>query len=86
VKSFITLGPEHNVIKLFWPVIYRFVYLARVFVRLDWKSLPMTKTKIRNLRTKTFYNIGPRLERLVRDKHSSVVVRSISDKEKKKVL
>ncbi len=37
-------GPEGNVIKLFPPVIYGFLYKARVFVRLDQKSLPMTNT------------------------------------------
>ncbi len=44
LKSFITLDPGANVKKLFLPMIYVFLYLARVFVRLDWKSLPMTNT------------------------------------------
>jgi hypothetical protein len=53
-----------NAIKLFLSVIYRFSYLARVFVIIDWKSFPMTNTlavitKIRNLQTKKFFNIGP---------------------------
>jgi len=47
--------------KTFLPVIYRFLYKARVFVRLDWKSSPMTNTllitEIRNLRTKKFYKV-----------------------------
>jgi hypothetical protein len=33
-----------NFIKLFWFVIYRFLYYARVFVRHDWKSFPGTNT------------------------------------------
>jgi hypothetical protein len=32
------LGPGANVIKLILYVIYGFLYKARVFVRLDWKS------------------------------------------------
>ncbi len=36
--------PGANVIKKFTPVIYGFSYQARVFVRLDQKSLPMTNT------------------------------------------
>jgi hypothetical protein len=35
--------PGAIVIK-FLSVIYRFSYKARVFVRLDWKSFPMTNT------------------------------------------
>jgi hypothetical protein len=38
------LAPGANVIKPFLSVIYRFPYYARVFVRLDWKSLRMTNT------------------------------------------
>ncbi len=41
-KSFTVLGPGPNVIKLILSVIYRFLNLARVFVRPDQKSLPMT--------------------------------------------
>jgi hypothetical protein len=43
-KCFITLTLGANVIKLFLHVNYRFSYQARVFVRLDWKSLPNTNT------------------------------------------
>ncbi len=50
-----------NVIKHFLPVIYGFML---VFVILGWKSFPRTNTllttKIRNLRTKKFYNIDHR--------------------------
>jgi hypothetical protein len=60
------LAPGANFIKLFLTVIYRFSHQARVFVSLDWKSFQMTNlllitliTKIHNLRTKKFYNIGP---------------------------
>jgi len=38
------LCPGANVIKLFLSVIYEFSYLAQVFVRLGWKSLPGTNT------------------------------------------
>jgi hypothetical protein len=38
------MGPGANVIKLFWSVIYIFLYKARVFVRLGLKSLPRTNT------------------------------------------
>jgi hypothetical protein len=33
-----------NAIKLFTAVIYEFLYLAKVFVRLGWKSFPGTNT------------------------------------------
>ncbi len=52
-----------NVIKLFLSVIYGFLYLARVFVRLYWKSLPMTNTlayyKNPKFTDKEVYNIRP---------------------------
>jgi hypothetical protein len=38
-------APGANVIKLFMSVIYGFSYYARVYVRLDQKSLPMTNTQ-----------------------------------------
>jgi hypothetical protein len=38
------IRPGANVIKRFLYVIYGFSYLARGFVRLDRKSLPMTNT------------------------------------------
>ncbi len=41
-----TLTPGANVIKHFLSVIYGFSYKARVFVSLDWKSLPMTNTLV----------------------------------------
>ena len=44
VKSFITLSPGPNVIKLFLSVNYGLSYEARVFVRPGKKSLPMTNT------------------------------------------
>ncbi len=43
-KGFITLGTGPNVIKLFLSVISGFSYQARVFVRLEQKSSPMTNT------------------------------------------
>jgi hypothetical protein len=43
-KSFITLMSREKVIKLFLSMIDRFACYARVFDRLDWKSLPMTNT------------------------------------------
>jgi hypothetical protein len=41
-KSFVTLTPGLSVIKLFLSMIYGFLYKARVFVGLGWKSLPGT--------------------------------------------
>jgi hypothetical protein len=53
-------GP--NVIKLFLSVIFEFLYQARVFVRLGWKTckgLTLQRiTKIRKLQKKKFYIIG----------------------------
>ncbi len=43
-KIFVELSPGANVIKLFLSVIYGFLYYARVFVRLDRKSSPVTNT------------------------------------------
>jgi hypothetical protein len=40
-----------NVTKLFTPVIYEFLYRARVFVRLGWKKTFELFTKINKLRT-----------------------------------
>jgi hypothetical protein len=55
-------SPGANVIKLLLSVIYRFSYLARVFVKLDYKSLQMTNTSLLQKSViygqKTFYNIG----------------------------
>jgi hypothetical protein len=53
-----------NVMKLFLSVMYGFSYLARVFVRLGWKSLPGTKhsslvAKFLNYGRIKFYNIAP---------------------------
>ncbi len=41
-ESFITLPPGANVIKLFLFVIYEFLDQARVFVKIDYKSFPVT--------------------------------------------
>ncbi len=43
IKNFITLVPGAKVMKLF-SVMYGSLCKARVFVRLGWKSLPMTNT------------------------------------------
>jgi hypothetical protein len=37
-----TFKPEHNVVKLCMSEINLFLYKARVFVRIGWKSLPGT--------------------------------------------
>ncbi len=54
-------GP--NEIKLFLSVIYEFLYQARVFVRLGWKTCEgqtlQRITKIRKIQTKKFYIISP---------------------------
>ncbi len=55
-KSFITLTPGANVLKLFLSVIYGFLYIARMFVRLDCKSLSMTNTLAYY---KSFITLGP---------------------------
>ncbi len=44
LKSYKTLGPGANVITDFLSVIYIFSYLARMFVRLGWRSLTKTNT------------------------------------------
>jgi hypothetical protein len=64
VKSFVTLGPGANVIKLILSAIYGFLYQARVFVILDWKSLPMTNTLTHNkhwqiTNVKSFVTLAP---------------------------
>ncbi len=56
--------PGANVIKLFLSVMYGFSYKARVFLRLDQESLPMTNTlafyENPQFTDKNIYNIGPR--------------------------
>jgi hypothetical protein len=39
LKSFITIAPGANDIKLFVSVIYEFSYYAKMFVRIGWKRL-----------------------------------------------
>ncbi len=46
-----------NGIKLL-SIIYKFLHIARVFVRLGWKSLPITNTPA-YFKNKKFYKIGP---------------------------
>jgi hypothetical protein len=57
------MSPGANVIKIF-SVIYRFSYLASVFVRIDWKSLPMTNIvayyeNLQITEDKSFIKSGP---------------------------
>jgi len=60
-NGLVSLTPADDVIKPFLPVIYKFSYYARVFLRIGWKSLSGTNTqlitKICKLGTKKFYNI-----------------------------
>ncbi len=43
-KKFYDIGSRVQCYKTFLSVIYGFSYKARVFVRIDWKSLHMTNT------------------------------------------
>jgi hypothetical protein len=43
-KMFMKLTTGVNLVKLFTSVTYEFLYSARLFVKLGWKSLPGTNT------------------------------------------
>jgi hypothetical protein len=51
-------------------------------IRLGWKSLPGTNAsllqKFVNHGQKEFYNIGPKLERLAKEKHSTLLQKLIN--------
>jgi hypothetical protein len=55
-------------------------------IRLSWKGLIGTNTlaysKVRKLRTKKVYNIGPGLKILSREKHASLFDRRVGEEEK----
>ncbi len=44
LKKFYEIGPWGQGYKTFLSVIYGFLYQARLFVRLGWKSLPRANT------------------------------------------
>jgi hypothetical protein len=64
LKEFYYVANRGQCYKTFLSVIYGFSYQARVFVRLDWKSLPMTNTlayheNAQFTALKSFITLGP---------------------------